>query len=231
MNRKEFLDKLAFLLQDIDDFEKNEAIQYYQNYFDEAGSENEQQVISELGSPEKVAAIIKAGINGNFENDIEYSNRGMANSSFERNQEIVKTKNNDQKKENNFKGNLDRNKLLLIAIIIVVVIFGIPVFSGIIGVIIGIFGAILGIVLGCFGAGVGCLIAAIACFVKGAMIINELTGASLIIFAVGFGLIPLAIGFFMISKLLIKIIPILYKAGVKFCREIIMRVGEWYEKN
>lgn len=231
MNRKEFLDELAFLLQDIDDFEKNEAIQYYQNYFDEAGSENEQQVISELGSPEKVAAIIKAGINGNFENDIEYSNRGMANSSFERNQEIVKTKNNDQKKENNFKGNLDRNKLLLIAIIIVVVIFGIPVFSGIIGVIIGIFGAILGIVLGCFGAGVGCLIAAIACFVKGAMIINELTGASLIIFAVGFGLIPLAIGFFMISKLLIKIIPILYKAGVKFCREIIMRVGEWYEKN
>lgn len=78
MNRKEFLDELAFLLQDIDDFEKNEAIQYYQNYFDEAGSENEQQVISELGSPEKVAAIIKAGINGNFENDIEYSNRGMA---------------------------------------------------------------------------------------------------------------------------------------------------------
>lgn len=231
MNRKEFLDELAFLLQDIDDFEKNEAIQYYQNYFDEAGSENEQQVISELGSPEKVAAIIKAGINGNFENDIEYSNRGMANSSFERNQEIVKTKNNDQKKENNFKGNLDRNKLLLIAIIIVAVIFGIPVFSGIIGVIIGIFGAILGIVLGCFGAGVGCLIAAIACFVKGAMIINELTGASLIIFAVGFGLIPLAIGFLMISKLLIKIIPILYKAGVKFCREIIMRVGEWYEKN
>lgn len=231
MNRKEFLDELAFLLQDIDDFEKNEAIQYYQNYFDEAGSENEQQVISELGSPEKVAAIIKAGINGNFENDIEYSNRGMANSSFERNQEIVKTKNNDQKNENNFKGKLDRNKLLLIAIIIVIVIFGIPVFSGIIGVIIGIFGAILGIVLGCFGASVGCLIAAIACFVKGAMIINELTGASLIIFAVGFGLIPLAIGFFMISKLLIKIIPILYKAGVKFCREIIMRVGEWYEKN
>lgn len=231
MNRKKFLDELAFLLQDIDDFERKEAIQYYQNYFDEAGSENEQQVISELGSPEKVAAIIKAGINGNFEHDIEYSNRGMANSSFERNQEIIKTKNNDQKNKNDFKGNLDRNKLLLIAIIIVVVIFGIPVFSGIIGVIIGIFGAILGIVLGCFGASIGCLIAAIACFVKGAMIINELTGASLIIFAVGFGLIPLAIGFFMISKLLVKIIPILYKAGIKFCREIIMRVGEWYEKN
>ncbi len=70
MNRKEFLDELAFLLQDIEDVERDEAIQYYQDYFDEAGIENEQQVINELGTPEKVAAIIKAGINENFEQDI-----------------------------------------------------------------------------------------------------------------------------------------------------------------
>ena len=63
MNRKEFLDELAFLLQDIEDVERDEAIQYYQDYFDEAGIENEQQVINELGTPEKVTAIIKAGIN------------------------------------------------------------------------------------------------------------------------------------------------------------------------
>ena len=55
MNRKEFLDELAFLLQDIEDVERDEAIQYYQDYFDEAGIENEQQVINELGTPEKVA--------------------------------------------------------------------------------------------------------------------------------------------------------------------------------
>ena len=66
MNRKEFLDELAFLLQDIEDVERDEAIQYYQDYFDEAGIENEQQVINELGTPEKVAAIIKAGINENL---------------------------------------------------------------------------------------------------------------------------------------------------------------------
>ena len=83
MNRKEFLDELAFLLQDIEDVERDEAIQYYQDYFDEAGIENEQQVINELGTPEKVAAIIKAGINENFEQDIEYGDKGMSNSSFE----------------------------------------------------------------------------------------------------------------------------------------------------
>ena len=114
MNRKEFLDELAFLLQDIEDVEREEAIQYYQDYFDEAGVENEQQVINELGTPEKVAAIIKAGINESFEQDIEYSDKGMANSSFEQNQEVIKTKNNDKKCESHFKGNQERNKLLFV---------------------------------------------------------------------------------------------------------------------
>jgi uncharacterized membrane protein len=36
------------------------AIQYYEEYFIEAGPENEQKVIKELGSPEKVAALLKA---------------------------------------------------------------------------------------------------------------------------------------------------------------------------
>ena len=162
MNRKEFLDELAFLLQDIEDVERDEAIQYYQDYFDEAGIENEQQVINELGTPEKVAAIIKAGINENFEQDIEYGDKGMSNSSFEQNQEIIKTKNNDVKNESHFKGNQERNKLLLILIIIGIVIFGIPVFSGLLGIVIGIVGGLFGVTLGSFCAGVGCLIGAVA---------------------------------------------------------------------
>ena len=218
MNRKEFLDELAFLLQDIEDVERDEAIQYYQDYFDEAGIENEQQVINELGTPEKVAAIIKAG------------DKGMSNSSFEQNQEIIKTKNNDVKNESHFKGNQERNKLLLILIIIGIVIFGIPVFSGLLGIVIGIVGGLFGVTLGSFCAGVGCLIGAVACFVKGIMILGELTGAALIIFSVGFGLIVLSFGFFWIGKMLVKLIPYLFKVGIKFCREMIGRVGEWYEK-
>ena len=167
MNRKEFLDELAFLLQDIEDVEREEAIQYYQDYFDEAGVENEQQVINELGTPEKVAAIIKAGINESFEQDIEYSDKGMANSSFEQNQEVIKTKNNDKKCESHFKGNQERNKLLLILIIIGIVIFGIPIFSGLIGVVIGVIGGLLGVTLGSFCAGIGCLIGTIACLRQG----------------------------------------------------------------
>ena len=41
-------------------------MQYYEDYFDEAGPENEQQVINDLGSPERVAAIIKAGLDTTY---------------------------------------------------------------------------------------------------------------------------------------------------------------------
>jgi uncharacterized membrane protein len=44
----------------IDDREREEAIAYYNEYFDEAGPENEARVIAELGSPVRVAAQIKA---------------------------------------------------------------------------------------------------------------------------------------------------------------------------
>jgi uncharacterized membrane protein len=44
----------------IDSREREEALAYYNEYFDEAGPENEARVIEELGSPVRVAAQIKA---------------------------------------------------------------------------------------------------------------------------------------------------------------------------
>ena len=60
MNRIEFISRLETLLQDMPTQEREDAIAYYNDYFDDAGSENEQDVIASLGSPEKVAATIKA---------------------------------------------------------------------------------------------------------------------------------------------------------------------------
>ena len=39
--------------------EIDSAVQYYEEYFDEAGTENEPAIIDELGPPEKVASMIK----------------------------------------------------------------------------------------------------------------------------------------------------------------------------
>lgn len=63
MNRAEFMRRLTELLGDVAPTEREEAIQYYNDYFDDAGEENESTVIASLGTPEELAQSIKAGLN------------------------------------------------------------------------------------------------------------------------------------------------------------------------
>lgn len=65
MTRLEFMKELESLLSDIPFDEREEALQYYNGYFDDAGEEHEQEVIQELVSPQRVAAIIKADLAAN----------------------------------------------------------------------------------------------------------------------------------------------------------------------
>ncbi len=62
MNRAEFMNRLTALLHDVSPAEREEAIQYYNDYFDDAGAENEANVIASLGTPEELAKTIKAGL-------------------------------------------------------------------------------------------------------------------------------------------------------------------------
>ncbi len=59
MNRADFMNQLESLLTGIATTEREEAIQYYNDYFDDAGAENEQEVIEALGNPARVAENIK----------------------------------------------------------------------------------------------------------------------------------------------------------------------------
>lgn len=65
MGRKEFMEQLAALLGDISPQEREEALDYYERYFDEAGDDL-QQAIDHLGSPQKVAQDIKSGLKGEY---------------------------------------------------------------------------------------------------------------------------------------------------------------------
>lgn len=65
MTREEFIQRLGqALTAQVTEEERAEAIRFYEEYFSEAGPEQEQAVLEELGSPEKVAAIIKANVPG-----------------------------------------------------------------------------------------------------------------------------------------------------------------------
>lgn len=72
MNRIDFMKQLESLLQNISPTEREEALQYYNEYFNDAGAENEQAVIEALGNPAKVAENIKRDIYGAGYGDAAY---------------------------------------------------------------------------------------------------------------------------------------------------------------
>ena len=82
MNRESFLKELSFLLSDLEEDEKKEALQYYQDYFDEAGPEREQEILAHIGSPEKAASEIKNGLFGDPDRG-EYTERGYYDERFD----------------------------------------------------------------------------------------------------------------------------------------------------
>lgn len=88
MNRADFIKNLAELLADMPPAEREEAIQYYNDYFDDAGVENEQGVIASLGTPEQLAETIKAGL---FDggNAGEFTEKGFSGYEPKSNNEVL----------------------------------------------------------------------------------------------------------------------------------------------
>ncbi len=94
MNRAEFMRRLTELLGDVAPTEREEAIQYYNDYFDDAGEENESGVIASLGTPEELARTIKAGLNDGG-NSGEFTESGFSGYAQTPKDEIVKVKDED----------------------------------------------------------------------------------------------------------------------------------------
>lgn len=60
MNKKEYLAELTLKLKGLREEDIADAITYCEEYFEEAGEDNEQQAMKDLGTPSKFAAQIKA---------------------------------------------------------------------------------------------------------------------------------------------------------------------------
>lgn len=73
MNRIEFMKQLEVLLQSISEEERKDALCYYEDYFEDAGPQKEQDVIRELGSPEHVARTILEELNTGLARQQEHS--------------------------------------------------------------------------------------------------------------------------------------------------------------
>ena len=62
MNKKEYLEELSEKLSRMKEEERLEVLRYYEEYFDEAGIEQEEEVIKNLGTPSQLARQIMAEV-------------------------------------------------------------------------------------------------------------------------------------------------------------------------
>lgn len=89
MSRWEFMRQLEELLSDISPSEREEALQFYNDYINDAGKENEAEALKSLGSPEQVARSVKEGLGESFSMG-EFTENGFTSSSAKNENPIVK---------------------------------------------------------------------------------------------------------------------------------------------
>ena len=178
MNRVEFMQQLERLLWDIPENDRVDAIAYYNDYFDEAGPENENQVIKELGSPERVAAIIKADLNLSGNEQAEYTEKGYSDGRSGVNPNTPATR--------------KQRKGLPLALVIILLVFASPVIlgvgGGLIGLVFGLLGGLIGLVAGGIGMIVGGIVSLVGGIIK--LIVSPVKGLVLL----GTGSLVTAIG-------------------------------------
>lgn len=101
MNRGEYIRRLEELLQDIPEEERKSALEYYEDYLEEADLE-EEQIVRELGSPERIAAIIKTNLIRESENrnsDGEFTEFGYYAPEFEEQPNFIVPRRKEENKE------------------------------------------------------------------------------------------------------------------------------------
>lgn len=234
MTRKEFMERLELLLQDISDSEREEALQYYNDYFDDAGPENEATVVEELGSPEQVAQKIKAGLS---ESASEYTETGYEDTRFRDSQEMIpRTPMSSGAADGQTTGKKSQPEIQkttnfwkILAIVLFCVIAApviLPVGAGVLAVIAAV---VIGLLALCFGitvAGFAILIAGVAVIVVGITKIFILPAAGITIAGVGFLLLALGLLVSMATIWCgIKVVPWLIRGIVGLFRYPFRKAG------
>lgn len=180
MKRDEFMAQIARLLADMPDNERMEAIRYYNDYLDEAGEENEEEAIRELGNPQEIAANIKANLQEQDFETAQTEEQPVAKMEVEAG--------NAGKRTSKSTGQW--------VLIIVLLVFASPILlgvgGGILGIVLGLAGAMIGIIFACLACGLSMVLGGVALGVKG--IWNLFQMPALGFAGLGGGLICIALG-------------------------------------
>lgn len=203
MGKSEFIFRLQEELRMLPSEERENAIKYYREYFDDAGVENEQKVLDELEAPEVIAKGIKEDLGFASDNNMP---KNVVDSKIDPNFKHADANNNkEQANKSDFanrKINVGNMSVPVWALILIAVFLSpilLPIISGLFGTIIGIIFAIIGITIGFFGAAIGLLVGGVASVVWGistiitGVYINGVLLIGLGLFLIGLGLVFLSL--------------------------------------
>lgn len=189
MKKDEYLYILSDRLRVLPVEEYNDIMEYYKEYFEEAGVENEENVINELGD---VEALAKKIINENMplgdaqngmyiRSEVSYVQNGQQYTEYQQTSQGVPT-----------------------SLKVIIIILGLPI-------LIGIASAIVGLVVGFGVAFIAGLVAGICCIGVGFMTLSSsaatfvmLIGGGLITIAISLGFLMATVGIIQLSVKLIK---------------------------
>ena len=224
MNKQQFLAELKQLLGDIPADERDEALSYYNDYFEDAGENNEESIVAELESPEKIAFMIKAGLRDSDKSLGEFTEAGF------------KTYYNDDKDElaNKIPSSDDRGfgrssmkgstSILMIILFILALPVIVPVFFGILGALIGVTCGIMGAIIAIAASGAVAIAVGILCLIVGlpgfAVPAAGLLVTGIGLAAIGIGILLATFGIWVIAKL----IPKVFKLFIRLVRALFARV-------
>lgn len=212
MNRDEFMMELEYLLQDIQEEDKADALSYYRDYLDEAGDDAE-QAIREFGSPERIAAIIRSDIAGHLEAGGEFTERGYEDERFrDPNYQVVRRydlpeagADTEQKEDRQYKKQgrpaEHNNTALRVVLGIILIVIGFPMIMGVGGGVLGLLGGLFGILVACI---VVAAILPLICFI--AAVIAGIAGIAALAVEPFSGMLAIGIGFFMMGLAILLLI-------------------------
>ncbi len=207
MNRQEFMRRLEELLKRIPASEREEALQYYNDYFDDAGPENEANVIRELGSPEQVAQKIAPE---QFKEKIEPEQTGLGQPA-----PVVVKKTG---------GGWKVLAIILLCILLAPII--IPLGIAVLAVLVSVIVAVVAVCFGIVVAGVAILVAGIV--VIGTGLVKLFVTPAVGLAVSGVGLLLFALGILLSLAIFwccLKVVPWLIRGIVKLIRWPFRKAG------
>ncbi len=214
MRKEEFLEQLEMLLADISAEERAEAMAFYRSYFEDAGMGNEEKILAELESPEKVAEIIKRDLgmvcttevnadDVNSENCTE-SAQGTTYGTYADSEEA--------KREN------ERKNTIILVLVIVLGVLTSPawlgILTGLIGTIFGLSVALIAITFAMFVVGIAFVGAGLTMLVS----VSALAGIAFI----GAGLFVLALAVLLLLadiEIFGRFLPWVCKGIYRLCKK------------